>query len=46
MSEWKSSRDPKGPIHAGISLLTNQSLVSADADNLPESAKRFVDGSR
>jgi len=46
MSEWKSSRDPKGPMHAGISLLNNQKVVSADADNLPESAKRFSDGSR
>ncbi len=46
MSEWKSSRDSKGPMHAGISLLSNQNVVSADADNLHESTKRFSDGSR
>lgn len=41
MSEWKSSRDPKGPMHAGISLLSKQKVVSADADNLLRVQKDF-----
>ena len=42
MSEWKSSRDPKGPMHAGISLLSNQKVVSADADKMRSSLYRLA----
>ena len=45
-STWPSSRDASGPMKKSISLLAKQNITSADADGLPESAKRFADGSR
>jgi len=39
-----STRDPKGSMSQAISILTRQGIPSADADLLPESAKRFDDG--
>jgi len=46
MSNWPSTRDPKGPMAASISLLAKQGIQSQDADGLPESSKRFADGAR
>ncbi len=46
MVNWPSTRDPKGPMAASISLLAKQGIQSQDADGLPESAKRFADGTR
>ena len=46
MANWPSTRDPKGPMKKSISLLKNQGVQSQDADAIPESAKRFKDGSR
>ena len=45
-STWPSSRDPQGPMKKSISLLAKQKIQSGDADGLPESTKRFADGSR
>ena len=46
MSNWQSTRDPQGPMKKSITLLGHQNIESADADGVPESAKRFSDGSR
>jgi len=46
MTNWPSTRDPKGPMAASISLLAKQGIQSQDADGLPESSKRFADGAR
>lgn len=46
MSKWKSTRDSDGPMARGIALLSKQGVQSADSDGLPESSKRFSDGSR
>ncbi len=46
MTDWPSTRDPKGPMAASISLLAKQGIQSQDADGLPESTKRFADGAR
>ena len=46
MSNWQSTRDPQGPMKKSITLLGHQNIESADADGVPESAKRFADGSR
>ena len=48
MSEksWPSTRDAHGPMAQSISLLSHQGIQSQDADGLPESHKRFADGSR
>jgi len=46
MSNWQSTRDPQGPMKKSITLLGHQNIQTADADGLPESNKRFVDGSR
>jgi hypothetical protein len=46
VSNWKSTRASDGPMARGISLLSKQGVTSADSDGLPESAKRFIDGSR
>jgi hypothetical protein len=43
---WKSTRDSDGPMARGIAVLEKQGVASADADGLPESGKRFADGSR
>ena len=43
---WPSTRDPQGPMKKSISLLAKQKIQSSDADALPESTKRFADGSR
>ena len=45
-STWPSTRDPQGPMKKSISLLAKQKIQSSDADALPESTKRFADGSR
>lgn len=45
-SNWPSTRDPQGPMKKSISLLAKQNIQSGDADGLPESTKRFADGSR
>ncbi|NDA80466.1 MAG: hypothetical protein EBX92_04925, partial [Actinobacteria bacterium] len=44
--EWKSTRDPLGPMKRAISALGSQGVVHEDLDGLPESAKRFSDGAR
>lgn len=46
MTTWPSTRDPNGPMKKAISLLQNQQIESQDADDIPESAKRFSDGLR
>ena len=46
MASWPSTRDPKGPMKRSIGILNKQKIQSQDADGLPESAKRFADGSR
>jgi hypothetical protein len=46
MSNWQSSRDPQGPMKKSITLLGHQGIEAADAEGLPESAKRFADGAR
>ncbi len=46
MTNWLSTRDPDGPMKDSISILAKQSIGFADADGLPESNKRFTDGSR
>jgi hypothetical protein len=46
MANWPSTRDPKGPMKRSIGILNKQKIQSQDADALPESAKRFTDGSR
>lgn len=46
MSAWKSTRDSDGPMARSIVVLQRQDIRSADADGLPESTKRFADGSR
>lgn len=46
MSSWPSTRDPKGPMKRSIGILNKQKIAHQDADSLPESAKRFSDGSR
>ena len=46
MANWPSTRDPQGPMKKSISLLKNQNVQSQDADAIPESEKRFSDGSR
>ena len=46
MSNWQSTRDPQGPMKKSITLLGHQNIQAADADGLPESNKRFADGSR
>lgn len=46
MTEWKSSRDIDGPMARGIALLRKQGVRSGEPDGLPESDKRFADGSR
>lgn len=43
---WPSTRDKNGPMARSISILTSQGIQSQDADGVPESAKRFVDGDR
>ena len=45
-NSWPSTRDPQGPMKNSISLLAKQNIQSSDADGLPESTKRFADGSR
>jgi hypothetical protein len=46
MASWPSTRDPKGPMKRSIGILNKQKIQSQDADGLPESGKRFADGSR
>ena len=46
MPEWKSTRDPRGPMGPAIQLLSRQSIISCDSAMLAESEKRFPDGSR
>jgi hypothetical protein len=46
MASWPSTRDPKGPMKRSIGILNKQKIQSQDSDGLPESAKRFADGSR
>ena len=46
MASWPSTRDPKGPMKRSIGILSKQKIQSQDADALPESGKRFADGSR
>lgn len=46
MAAWPSTRDPKGPMKRSIGILNKQKITHQDADGLPESAKRFTDGSR
>ena len=46
MANWPSTRDSQGPMKKSISLLKNQNVQSQDADAIPESEKRFSDGSR
>jgi len=43
---WPSTRDSSGPMSKSIALLSKQSIQTQDADGIPESAKRFPDGSR
>lgn len=43
---WKSTRDSDGPMARGIAVLSRQGVIGADAGELPESTKRFADGSR
>jgi len=43
---WPSTRDPQGPMSNSIALLQAQGIEYQDADGLPESQKRFVDGAR
>ena len=45
-NNWPSTRDAQGPMKKSISLLAKQKIQSNDAEGLPESAKRFADGSR
>ena len=45
-SKWPSTRDASGPMKRSIGILNKQKIQSQDADGLPESAKRFADGSR
>jgi len=46
MAKWLSTRDPKGPMKRSIGILNKQKIQFQDLDGLPESAKRFSDGSR
>ena len=46
MASWPSTRDPKGPMKRSIGILNKQKIQSQDADGIPESSKRFADGSR
>jgi hypothetical protein len=46
MAAWPSTRDPKGPMKRSIGILNKQKITHQDADALPESSKRFADGSR
>jgi hypothetical protein len=43
---WPSTRDPQGPMSSSIALLQAQGIEYQDAEGLPESQKRFVDGAR
>ena len=43
---WPSTRDSNGPMKKSIALLQAQKIQFHDVDGLPESAKRFADGSR
>lgn len=43
---WPSTREADGPMKKSIALLSAQNIQFRDADGLPESAKRFPDGSR
>ncbi len=45
-NNWPSTRDAQGPMKKSISLLAKQKIQSNDAEGLPESVKRFADGSR
>ena len=45
-NEWKSTRDPQGPMKRAIAALSAQGVGYEDLDGLPESAKRFSDGAR
>jgi hypothetical protein len=45
-SKWPSTRDASGPMKRSIGILNKQKIQSQDAEGLPESAKRFADGSR
>jgi len=46
MTQWPSTRDPQGPMKKSIDLLGKQNIQSQDAEGLPESSKRFLDGAR
>ncbi len=46
MTPWPSTRDPQGPMKRSIGMLNKQKITHQDADGLPESAKRFTDGTR